>query len=93
MKRERGDMNIAVRDGRWKGIWNLELDSMEIYDLEADPGELRNLADEHPELVGTLTQQATTWLESCLSRARPPDGPSPLDDETKARLRAMGYLN
>lgn len=93
MKRERGDMNVAVRDGRWKGIWNLELDSMEIYDLEADPGELRNLADEHRELVGSLTQQATTWLKSCLSRARPPDGPSPLDDETKARLRAMGYLN
>ena len=93
MKRQRGDVNIAVREGKWKGIWNLELDAMELYDLDVDPREQTDLADEHPELVGSLTERATTWFKSCLGRARKPDGPSSLDDESKARLRAMGYLN
>ena len=93
MKHRRGDVNISLRDGKWKGIFNLELDAMEIYDLEADPGELRNLAGEHPELVSSLKDRATTWFKSCVGNARLPDGPAALDEETKARLRAMGYLN
>jgi len=31
-----------VTDGRWKLVWNL-MDHCELYDLESDPGELRNL--------------------------------------------------
>ena len=32
-----------VRDGNWKYIWN-RFDIDELYDLDADPGEMKNMA-------------------------------------------------
>ncbi len=49
----------AVRAGRWKGV-RTELrrpdadSSLQLYNLEADPGELHNVAAQHPEIVARL---------------------------------------
>jgi arylsulfatase A-like enzyme len=93
MKRERGDINIAVRDRRWKGIWNREPDTVEVYNLEADPGERRDVAAENLLLAAAFRDRAKTWYESCLKVARPPEGPAEMDADMEAQLRAMGYLN
>jgi arylsulfatase A-like enzyme len=50
----------AVRDGRWKLIEWYE-DSVELYDLESDPSETRNLAKEHAEVVARLQRQLAQW--------------------------------
>ena len=44
----------AVRDGRWKGLLDAETDAFELYDLEADPGERRNVAGVHGEVKARL---------------------------------------
>jgi arylsulfatase A-like enzyme len=46
----RGDALEAVRSGPWK----LHLASSELYDVARDPGESRNLAPEHPDVVARL---------------------------------------
>ena len=49
---------LAVRMGKWKGIWrgvkkNPDV-TMELYDLDADIGETKDLAANHPEIVARL---------------------------------------
>lgn len=58
----------AVRRGRYKLVLNGRLEESEpprapvfLADLEADPGETNNLADELPELCRELTDEAVAW--------------------------------
>ena len=41
----------AVRWGRWKAVRLSEDADLEIYDLQEDLGETRNVADQHPDLI------------------------------------------
>lgn len=73
----------AVIDGRWKLI---AAPRPELYDLAADPGERR-------DLYATERGQARRLAE--LLRALPATAPAAAtraDDQTLARLRALGYL-
>jgi arylsulfatase A-like enzyme len=59
---------LAVRQGKWKLVLNGKLDfhrtqpdAVHLSDLEADPGERTNLADQYPELVAELTDAVNAW--------------------------------
>gem|GEM_PF-2799388 len=60
------DSAVAVCTGKWKLIVRYGNDQdrgNELYDLSEDPGELKNLADEHPEIAKQLAasfQEAET---------------------------------
>ena len=49
----------AIREDNWKLL--LGGQRQYLFDLDADPGELNNLAAQHPERVAQLKKKLTTW--------------------------------
>lgn len=90
-KASRGDLNIAVRDGVLKAILNVEVGSVELYDLEVDPGETTDLAAQRPDDATRLGAFAADWLAGCAGGAEA--GTSELDEATLERLRSLGYVD
>lgn len=56
--------SIAVRDGRWKLLINPEGTGAELYDLQADPNETKNLARDEPDTTERLSKAALDWFQS-----------------------------
>jgi choline-sulfatase len=77
----------SVREGAWKYI---EAPRPELYDLSRDPAEAKNQAAERPDAVARMASTLKA-VEAELSRARPASAPKGPDEETRARLAALGY--
>lgn len=56
--------NAAVRIGRWKLVREYPK-GWELYDMEADRTETRDLAAQHPERVADMQQQYEAWAQRC----------------------------
>lgn len=70
-----GGFSQAARMGKWKAVRNNFSAALEIYDLNADPGETKNLASERKDLVKTF--------ESFLASARTESKDWPINQNTK----------
>jgi uncharacterized sulfatase len=80
---EGGSSQAVLLDGRWKGIRLKRRDApLQVYDLQADLGEEREVAAQHPEIVARL--------EKVLSSARTESPDWPLRDGTSAEPGAGG---
>ncbi len=78
----------AVRRAKTKYI---EAPKAELYDLSRDPGELRNLYGQQPELAAGLQQRLTSIAGT---PAKPGAAKSPIvDPEEFDRLAALGYVS
>jgi len=88
----RGDINVVVRKGSWKGIWNVQPDTLELYDLSHDSGEQHDLSQQNAELALAMHVAARLWYEDCVKHAAKP-GPAVKSDEWLTRnLRRLGYV-
>jgi arylsulfatase A-like enzyme len=80
---ERG-FQQAARMGRWKSVLNKYGNKLELYDLESDIGEQRNIAEQHPEIVAKLDAYSKT------ARSESADWPIRPDPPAKAKGKAKG---
>ncbi len=79
----------SVRSRRWKLIVypGLAKDYLELYDLAADPGETRNVAERERQVASGLRQVLDRWLAGHVEgRAG-----RPLSPDLRDKLRALGY--
>jgi arylsulfatase A-like enzyme len=58
--------NRGVRDGKWKLVWTNYEKQWELYDIQKDRTETRNIARSHPNKVANLSKQWHVWAERCL---------------------------
>jgi arylsulfatase A-like enzyme/tetratricopeptide (TPR) repeat protein len=76
----------SMRDGRWKYI---EAPTPELYDVQQDPGEARNVCGAFPTRAEDLRLRLVQMAGSGVQAA--PDEAA-LDPETLQRLAALGYV-
>ena len=88
-----GRRGIAVTAGAWKLIQPLPVAAgrrPRLYDLGADPGERRDLADANPVRRAWLSALARGELLAARGGLRPER--AAMDEETRRALAALGYL-
>ena len=77
---------LGLRTGRWLYIRSPR---PELYDVDQDPGETRNLAAAQPEELARLGAR----LDALKGQDDPLAGRAATDPETAGRLRALGYVS
>jgi len=66
----------------------------ELFDTLRDPGETVDLAAQHPERVEMLLARLAEWRQEALASLPGDQGEiPPMDEETRDKLRALGYIN
>jgi arylsulfatase A-like enzyme len=54
----------ALRSKRWRYVWFMDADIEELYDIERDRTEDRNVIAQRPELAAQFRSEVELWLES-----------------------------
>ena len=82
----------AVVRGRYKYIVEQPVNVEELYDLESDPGERRNLAASEPALLSELRERLRHFERSAPSYPREFASQVAISREQAEELKALGYV-
>lgn len=73
----------AVREGDWKLVERYDDGHLELYNLAAEPGEERDLAEREPGRVEELRRKLASWRSSVGAQE---NAPNPAFDEARFRM-------
>ena len=79
----------AVGDERWKYILRPHDGFERLYDHRADPGELNDLSTSEPERLESYREILGNWISGARPHTMQIRG---MDEETRDKLRALGYI-
>lgn len=88
---------LGVRTERWKYIWwerdGDEVLEAELFDLQKDPRETKDVSDDHPEIVSQFDDYLIEHVEHAEETADVPTsaGETQVDTEMEEQLEALGY--
>ena len=80
----------TIRRGRWR-LHEYANGKLELYDLEADPRELADLASARPEVVEELRRVLAAWVAGRPEGEHVDLDPAPSSPEREDALRRTGY--
>lgn len=86
IQEQRMGTQLSVRRGPWRYVFNTIDGREELYDHRADPAETANVGAAHPTELAELRQLVADFRKG----ARNPE--SPLSDDEREKLRALGYV-
>jgi arylsulfatase A-like enzyme len=89
-----GALVSCVRTNNWKYIDSQGHNTLALYDLLNDPGEKHNLFSEREDVARNLAERLRSYTELVRFYLEEHEGPTPIavDEETRKRLRALGYV-
>jgi len=82
------DIKRAVRQGAFKLHFDRLTEKTHLYDLQNDPEERLDIAEERPQVVGLLL----TELKSFMQKSRQDGATMTLTPENIERLKSLGYI-
>ncbi len=87
---ERADL-ISMRTEKFKYIYNMELKTGELYNLQNDPDESKNLADEDAKAAAQMQSEILRWAEITRKAMTDQSGVK-VDEKSVKELRSLGYI-
>jgi len=93
LARRSGLLAVGIIRRETKEVYQVGKQRREIYDLAADPAESRDLSGAGGQ---TASEAVLTWMtevEQDLSRSDATPPAEPLDEDTAAMLRSLGYVD
>jgi arylsulfatase A-like enzyme len=82
----------SLVEGRWKLIYRWEDQTIQLFDLEEDPGEEHDRATEFPAVAENLRHRLLAWVAETDRHAGEGAQEQQMDQETLEALRGLGYI-
>ena len=83
----------SVRNARYKLIYDQTSETSLLFDLESDPAQYRDLADDEPAMTEELLRHLAAYFEDNTRQDASAPELAPVPEELRKALEALGYLS
>ena len=82
---------VSVTEDDWRLIYKSSEESPQLFNKKSDPGETKNIAKKHEDVVAALQAEVDAYLEQDEAPWPEENLSVELDDMELNQLRALGY--